>query len=152
MIETQEHKSLAQKLKGIIYPWRKLTIAVDGVTGAGKSGLARYLAFQLDMPCVETDMLRIMNDCQPSYRYSELKNVVLSRHELKRPIIIEGIFLLDTLKRIGVSPDFLIYVKNSEANSGHALKESLPKYFAEYKPEENADLVFSSNFIIIKTS
>lgn len=97
-------------------------------------------------------MLRIMNDYQPSYRYSELKNLVLSRYELKRPIIIEGIFLLDTLKRIGISPNFLIYVKNSEANSGYALKESLPKYFAEYNPEENANYVFSSNFITTKTS
>lgn len=147
MIETQEHKSLVQKLKGIIYPWRKLTIAVDGVTGAGKSGLARYLAFQLDMPCVETDMLRIINECQPSYRYSELKKMVLSRHELNRPVIIEGIFLLNTLKRIGITPDFLIYVKNSEANSGHALKDPLSKYFTEYNSEKNATYVFSSEFI-----
>ena len=73
--------------------------------------------------------------------------MVLSRHELNRPVIIEGIFLLNTLKRIGITPDFLIYVKNSEANSGHALKDPLSKYFTEYNSEKNATYVFSSEFI-----
>ena len=140
------HDKLISELKDKIYPWRKYLIAVDGITGSGKSGLSRYMAWQLDMPAIETDMLRVMDDEQPSYRLEELGNLIQARHELDRPAIVEGIFLLDTLKKLGIEPDYLVYVKNEEANPGYALRNSLPEYLETYKPEKKADYVFSTDF------
>ena len=120
-------------------------IAVDGITGSGKSGLSRYMAWQLDMPTIETDMLRLMDDEQPSYRLEELGNLIQARHELDRPVIVEGIFLLDTLNKLGIEPDYIVYVKKEETDSGYALRDSLPEYLEKYKPEEKSDYVFSTD-------
>ncbi len=143
---SENHKDLVDKLKGEIYPWRKYLIAVDGITGSGKSGLARYLALELDMPAIETDMIRNMSETQPSYRVSELRHLIQSRHELDRPVIVEGIFLLDTLQKLGVEPDYLIFVENSEADAGYALRDSLPAYLTKYKPKDRANYVFNTDF------
>ena len=61
MITTSAHEELLSELEKFVLPWRKLTIAVDGITGSGKSCLSRYLAWQLDMPAIDTDMFRILN-------------------------------------------------------------------------------------------
>ena len=147
MQRDSQHSDLIKALKGIIYPWRKYTIAVDGFPGTGKSNLARYLALELDMPSIDSDMFRIRSNEQPSYRYAELGNVIQSRHELDRPVILEGVFLLDTLSKLNLGVDYLIYVKNIEAEAGLKLKESLPEYTAKFNPEEQAQYIFNSEFI-----
>lgn len=103
--------TLLLQLKKLCHPWRKLTIAIDGRNGAGKSSLARYLAWQLGMPAVETDLWLvetspIIHDIRP------LQAVIDSRHKCNRPIIIEGVAVLRTLESLGVSPDFVIMVIN----------------------------------------
>lgn len=146
MITTSGHEELLSELEKLVLPWRKLTIAVDGITGSGKSCLSRYLAWQLDIPAIDTDMFRIRSDEQPSYRYSELENLIQARHEMNRPVILEGIFMCHTLEQLGIEADFLIYVENSEANCGLALKESLPRYLTKYRPKKIAQNVFSTDF------
>lgn len=143
---SEDHKKLVSELKGEIYPWRKYLIAIDGIAGSGKSGLSRYLAWQLDMPTIETDMLREREKEQPAYRLDELNNLIHARHELNRPVIVEGIFLLDTLSKLGIEPDYIIYVKSSEASVGYVLRDSLPEYIEKQKPEERADYVFNTDF------
>lgn len=147
MIVTDEHQSLLTELKGFVQPWRKLTIAVDGITGTGKSSLSRYLAWQLDMPSIDTDMYRNREDVQPSYRISDLSRVVEARHKMDRPVILEGIFLCNTLEGLSLTPDYLIFVENSDANCGSALNESLPAYLTKYTPKERAQWVFRTDFI-----
>jgi hypothetical protein len=46
---------LLQKL-GYPNEWRPLLIAVDGRDGAGKSAVASWLAWQLDMPAFQLDI------------------------------------------------------------------------------------------------
>ena len=147
MIETKDHKKLVDCLKKMLRPWRKFLICIDGLTGVGKSGLARYLSLQLDMPCIETDLF-IMREEQPSYRYNELKNVVLSRLDNNRPTILEGILLLDTLSKIGVDYDYLIYVHNSDEDTGFNLKSALENYQMQFSPKEKATLLFNSEYIV----
>jgi len=78
-----KHRETLHFVKKIIYPWRKLTIGIDGVDGVGKSPLARFLSWQLGMPSVETDMFLKKGETYPSLRYNELKNLVEFRHSLK---------------------------------------------------------------------
>jgi uridine kinase len=103
----QKQRDLIQFLKGIIYPWRKLTIGVDGADGVGKSPLARFLSWQLCMPTLETDMFLEKGKHHPFLRYDELTNLIDWRHSLNRPVIIEGIYLLETLENISVKLDVL---------------------------------------------
>ena len=136
-----------EALKEFVRPWRKLTIAVDGITGAGKSTFSRYLAWQLGMPLVETDMFRIMEQEPPAYRYREIWMVLESRHELERPVIIEGVFTLQVLSQVNVKPDYLVYVENSEASEGLRYGKPLKRYFVGYSPRDKADYVLSTDFI-----
>ena len=150
IIEAEEHKTIVAILRDRICPdLRKFSIAVDGIAGVGKSGIGRYLAWKLDMPCIETDMYRIEPGVTPPrYRISELKTVIKSQHDLNLPVILEGDFILRTMEQIGIEPDFLVYVKNKRADCGDTLRESLSGYLADYKPEKRAHFIFyTDNFV-----
>ncbi len=139
----EQHHELCSLIKENIYPWCKFTIGVDGRDGVGKSGLARYLAWEFDLPTIETDMLIISEDDPPSYRYADLGRLIEARHKLDRPVIVEGVFLLHTLDELGVDCDFLVYVENEENTSSDFLEKRLKQYEHDFYPKEFADYVFT---------
>src|SRR5438105_15532317 len=108
---TKQHRVLLAALRQVIFPWRKLTIAVDGVDDVGKSTLARFLSWQLGMPTIETDLLIKPQDEGFTYDFSSLTHLTRARHERNRPVIIEGLCILQTLAQLGINTDYLIYVK-----------------------------------------
>ncbi len=140
---TEQHHELCSQIEKHIYPWRKLTIGVDGWDGVGKSGLARYLAWDLDLPTIDTDMFIISNDEPPSYRYGDLGRLIESRHILDRPVIIDGVFLLHTLAKLNVVCDFLVYVENEEQTSSDYLEKRLKQYDNDFDPKGSANYIFA---------
>ena len=144
---TEKQTTLVAKLRQHIYPQRKYTIGVDGLDGAGKSVLARYLAWELDMPTVETDLYIVRGTNPPSYRYRELGQLVAARHQSNRPLIIEGILLLQTLHNIDVKTDFLIYVESTTNHSSDRLRELLRRYNEEFIPKQRADTHFITEYV-----
>lgn len=103
---------LLETLRAFCQPWRRLAIGVDGRDGAGKSTLARHLAWQLCMPVLETDLWRASGD-EPSFE--QLRKLISCWHEtgeMGRPVIVVGIKLLEVFERIGMTPDFLVFVTN----------------------------------------
>lgn len=139
----ESHQKLVKEIQQQLYPWRKFTIGVDGHDGAGKSGLARYLAWELDLPAIDTDLLIVRESNPPAYRYDDLARLVEARHSLNRPVLLEGVFLLNTLRKINVACDFLVYVENEEDNSSQALKEKLKQYDEEFNPKSKTNFVFA---------
>jgi hypothetical protein len=132
-----------------------LTIGIDGPMGAGKSTLARYLAWQLGMPVIETDMWRVSGAIPTARHLRQIDLLASRRRERERPLIIEGISLLALSERIGLEIDYLIWVQNSEADPTddddavlEALKSPLRReveqYVSEYRPYERANYVFSA--------
>ena len=138
----QAHGQLVAILRKLVYPWRKLTIAIDGRDGAGKSNLARYLAWQLDMSLIETDLLLVHGTKPPAYRLDVLKHLIDQRHSLNRPVLIEGICLLSTLKSVGITHDYLVYVRNQEYGGSESLRATLESYEQAFTPKQKADYVF----------
>ena len=134
-------------LRTLCVPWRQMIIGVDGRNGAGKSSLARYLGWQLGMPVLETDLWLIRE--RPLY--DELRDLVLWRHGRNRPVIVEGIELLDTLEKIGLRLDFLIFVTNESQEPEAGLDDDdeepppgtisarVATYLATYRPQDKAD-------------
>jgi hypothetical protein len=102
---------LLTHLRSFCLPWRALTIAIDGRNGAGKTSVARYLAWQLGMPVLETD-LWMLKMSPVTHRTGELKRLIRSRHRRDRPVIVEGVMMLRTLELIGVQPDYFVFVTN----------------------------------------
>lgn len=139
---SEQQIKLAKNVQNDLKCWRKFTIGVDGPDGVGKSVLARFLSWELNMPAIETDLFVISDNELPSYRYEELHDVINQRHSLNRPVIVEGIFLLDTFKKIDLVYDVLIYVENKEFNGSNKLSERLIEYRNEYKPKNVAKYTF----------
>ena len=103
---------------------RPLLIAIDGADGIGKSSLASWLAWQLGMPAVHLDLF--LTSLHPiQWLTADLKRAVDRRLDLKRPVIVEGVLVLDALDQICRKADFVVYVAGV---GGIGLAEQLVEY------------------------
>jgi hypothetical protein len=117
-----------------------LLIAVDGADGLGKSSLASWLAWQLEMPVVHLD-LYLVRTAEPLYwREGDLARVIEERLNLGRPLIVEGVLALDALASVGRRPDFWIFLRGS---GGYGLSRRISDYNSRRGPEANADFVIN---------
>ena len=113
-----------------------LLIAIDGADGVGKSSLASWLAWQLGAPAIHLDLYLVRASDPLRWRSDELRRVVNTRLvEHARPLIVEGILVLDALGKIRRKPDYLVYV---DGEGGHSLSTRLADYRAQHKPEQLA--------------
>ena len=86
-----------------------LLIAMDGADGVGKSSLASWLAWQLEMPAVQRD-LYLTNDEPIQWLKADLDRAISRRLGRGRPLIVDGVLVLDALDQIGREADFLVRV------------------------------------------
>lgn len=108
-----------------------LLIAIDGADDSGKSSLASWLAWQLGMPAVQLDLY--LTGTKPvQWLATELARVVAHRLDNDRPVIIDGVLVLDALEQIGRKPDFLVFVKGGYA--GSSLAPQIAAYQSRRKP------------------
>jgi uridine kinase len=111
-------------------------IAIDGADGLGKSSLASWLGWQLGAPTIHLDLYLVRGSNPIQWRTEDLERVVNTRLvEHKNPLIVEGIFILDALDKIGRKPDFLVYL---DGKGGHLLSGRLADYKARHRPEQRA--------------
>lgn len=118
-----------------------VVIAIDGLPGAGKTTLGRYLAWTFNVSLIETDTFMRPSVGRPDYLDDALKHVIGRRIELERPVIIEGILIHETLRRLAVHPAFSIYVLSQDQEPGSSFATALTEYERSYRPVERADLV-----------
>jgi hypothetical protein len=143
LVETPEHRNVRDSIRRALGPWRRFIIAIDGVDAAGKSTLARYLAWQLGIPAIETDLFLDKSAGGLTYRLEELKRVVDARLSLDRPGLVEGVRVLHTLRLLGLSHDFLVWVEQDGHDGSHALGGQLSSYTNEFSPRDRANVIFS---------
>jgi hypothetical protein len=144
-VETEQHRQLRDAIWAKLNGWYRFLIAIDGVDGVGKSTLARYLAWQLGMPVVETDMFLNSETEGLVYREGELLAAIQSRFAADRPVIIEGVRVLHLLKALKLDVDFLTWVEMESRSGSQALK--LDEYIAGYEPAKKADFLFRHAFM-----
>ena len=114
---------------------RPLLIAIDGADGVGKSSLASWLAWQLELPAVHLDLYLTRDSEQLRWRKEELAHVIRERIDLGKPIIVEGVLVLDALNEIARCADFLIFIRGQ---GGHGLTRQISDYYSRLRPEANA--------------
>lgn len=118
-------------------------IGVDGYLGVGKTSLAIGLARQTGYGCIHLD-----NYLEPQ-KGSFVKNLnLLTLKEAinQRPLIIEGICLLEVLCRLNINSDFLVYVAGVGASHKKIDKiifDEVDKYLKIYRPTQKADVIFN---------
>jgi hypothetical protein len=145
---TPQHRELVFRLRRFLRPWRPVTISIDGRTSVGKSSLARFLSWQLGVPCVETDLLLQEGDERVSHDLSVILQLLIAHYAHKRPVIVEGILVERTLADIGVCPDFAIYVEADGRETSHALRAEFRRYEAAFEPLQRANFRFQSRAVL----
>lgn len=132
-------EDLLRRVNDALGPDRNpLLIAIDGADGVGKSSLASWLAWQLGMPTLHLDLYLIRGSRPLKWRTDEVDRLIQGRLTLERPIIVEGILVLDVLDQIGRSPDLLAYVSGT---GGNMFSNQLNAYRARWNPNERAHCV-----------
>lgn len=89
-------------------------------------------------PIVGADLdLYLVRDSHPlQWRSDELRRILDTRLvEHAKPVVVEGILILEALDRIERKPDFLVYISGE---GGHSLSKRLADYRAQYQPEQQA--------------
>jgi hypothetical protein len=145
LAETDQHRRLRDAVWSALGSWRRFVIAIDGVDGAGKSSLGRYLAWQLEIPLIQTDLFLVPEAKALTYRQECLWSIVDYRLAANRPAIIEGVCILRLLQHLTLKADYLIWVDSKGHDGSRSLSSTLDDYRAAYKPSESANFVFEWN-------
>jgi uridine kinase len=130
-------EELLAEVKQALTPNRlPLLIVIDGADGVGKSSLASWLAWQLGAPAIHLDLYLVRDSDSLRWRSDELQAILNTRLvEHAKPVVVEGILILQVLGKIGRKPDFLVYL---DGEGGHFLSKQLADYRAQYQPEQQA--------------
>ena len=92
------------------------------------------------MPAIHLD-LYIVRDSNPlTWRTNDLTRVLEARRLLSRPVIVEGILLLNAMDAINRKPDFLVFVER-ETDTKSSMQEPVVEYLSKRNPQTTADHV-----------
>lgn len=144
LVAPPEYIELRNRIRAALgFPSERLPllIGIDGLDGAGKSSLSAWLSWQLEMPAINLD-LYIVPDTQPlAFRADQLAAVIEARSATLRPLIVEGVLLLDAMAAIGRQPDLLIFIEKEGHSS--TMSEHVRSYIERQKPHARASHVLT---------
>src|SRR5580765_4519191 len=103
-------------------------VTIDGRDSVGKTTLGRYLAWYFNVTLIETDLFLIPAQDYLIHLDDQINRIIERRITSPRPVIVEGIAILQLMQRINRVPDFSIYVTNSQHSSSKVLERRLAAY------------------------
>ena len=119
-------------------------IALDGLPGGGKSTLTASLSALLTIRAVHLDDYLVHGSVgfTDYLRYEDLRHALL-----QRPVIVEGVCMLDVLDRLELRPDQFVYLQAPFAerhlDQSHPLVREVRAYTDRSNPVERANLVLA---------
>ena len=121
-------------------------ISIDGRDGVGKTTLGRYLAWHFNVSLIESDLFLIPAQDYFIHLDDQINRIIERRMTLPRPVIVEGVSILQLLQRIHRTPDFAIYVTGSPRPSNPSMRHLLEAYESAYTPTAIADIVINGDY------
>jgi uridine kinase len=116
-------------------------VTIDGRDGVGKTTLGRFLAWYFNVTLIETDLFLIPAEDYLIHLDDQVNRIVERRITSNQPVIVEGIAIIQLMKRINRTPDFSIYITNPKQSSSGAMEQRLVKYEEEFSPAAKANIV-----------
>ena len=118
-----------------------MIVTIDGRDGVGKTTLGRYLAWHFNVTLIETDLFMIPAQDYVIHLDDQINRIIERRITSPLPVIVEGVSMLQLMKRINRVPAFSIYVTNPRQSSSKLLERLLSVYEADFSPSAKANLV-----------
>ncbi len=115
-------------------------VTIDGRDGVGKTTLGRYLAWYFNVSLIETDLFLIPALDHFIYLDDQINRIIERRVTSPLPVIVEGVAMLELMKRINRVPDFRLYVTNAQHSGSRLMDHRLSAYEAAYAPGASADM------------
>jgi len=121
-------------------------VTIDGRDGAGKTTLGRYLAWHFNVTLIETDLFLIPAQDYVIHLDDQINRIIERRISTSRSVIVEGVSILQLMKRIHRVPDFSIYVVSPQRPSSSLLEQRLSAYEAAFAPSAKANIVVTVEY------
>jgi uridine kinase len=116
-------------------------VTIDGRDRVGKTTLGRYLAWHFNVTLIETDLFLIPARDYLIHLDDQINRIIERRVMTPLPVIVEGVSMLQLMKRINRVPDFSIYVTHFQQSSGVIMDRRLSEYEASFTPSATANIV-----------
>jgi len=123
-----------------------IIVTIDGRDGVGKTTLGRYLAWHFNVTLIETDLFLIPARDYLIHLDDQINRIIERRITMPRPVIVEGVSILQLMKRINRVPAFRIYVSNPRASSSAIMAKKLAAYEAGFSPSATADIAIAVDY------
>lgn len=130
-------KALAPTMRGL----PGVIVTIDGREGVGKTTLGRYLAWHFNVTLIETDLFLIPAQDYLIHLDDQINRIIERRITSPLPVIVEGVSILQLMKRIHRVPAFSIYVTNPRQSRSKILEPRLSAYEAAFSPSAKASIV-----------
>jgi shikimate kinase len=114
---------------------------IDGRDGVGKTTLGRYLAWYFNVTLIETDLFVIPAQDYLIHLDDQINRIIERRITSPRPVIVEGISILQLMKRLNRVPNFSVYITNSRHSGSKLLEKRHAAYEAAFAPIATANIV-----------
>lgn len=120
-------------------------IAIDGELGAGKTTISNELSKLYGYPCIHLDDY-LKRGQRQFINALNLNNVKAVLTRAKRPVIIEGVCILEALGLLGATPDVHIFLKTVHDKSKYkksSIVTEVDQYINAYNAQDRANLKLS---------
>ena len=125
---------LMRGLPGII-------VTLDGRDGVGKTTLGRYLAWHFNVTLIETDLFVIPAQDYLLHLDDQVNRIIERRITAPAPVIVEGVAMLQLMKRIHRVPDLLVVPAPPRYASSPLMARRLAAYEETFAPSAAANLI-----------